>query len=86
MVRARQLASGSESIAPGRAANRLHMHADFPDEWDARDADEFYRATVTDRLDTDEVTRAWAPRYGSSGPSAARASSTRWCRVRCWIP
>ncbi|WP_405891073.1 glycosyl hydrolase-related protein [Streptomyces sp. NBC_00133] len=45
-----------ESVAPGRAANLLQIHPDFPNMWDAWDVDEFYRNTVTDLTDADEVT------------------------------
>ncbi|MEU0569961.1 glycoside hydrolase family 38 C-terminal domain-containing protein, partial [Nonomuraea sp. NPDC005983] len=47
---------GREVIAPGRAANLLQLHPDFPNMWDAWDVDEFYRNTVTDLVDADEVT------------------------------
>ncbi|MGW7257441.1 alpha-mannosidase [Streptomyces sp. NPDC054834] len=45
-----------ESVAPGRAAGLLQLHPDFPNMWDAWDVDEFYRNTVTDLADADEVT------------------------------
>ncbi|MFJ1748116.1 alpha-mannosidase [Streptomyces sp. NPDC088116] len=45
-----------ESIAPGEAANLLQIHPDFPNQWDAWDVDEFYRNTVTDLTDLDELT------------------------------
>ncbi|MEU9391135.1 glycoside hydrolase family 38 C-terminal domain-containing protein [Streptomyces sp. NPDC048324] len=44
-----------ETIAPGRPANLLQLHPDFPNMWDAWDVDEFYRNTVTDLTDADEV-------------------------------
>jgi alpha-mannosidase len=44
-----------ETIAPGRAANLLQLHPDFPNMWDAWDVDAFYRNTVTDLLDAQEV-------------------------------
>ncbi|MEU6553777.1 glycoside hydrolase family 38 C-terminal domain-containing protein [Streptomyces sp. NPDC046915] len=44
-----------ETVAPGRAAGLLQLHPDFPNMWDAWDVDEFYRHTVTDLTDTDEV-------------------------------
>ncbi|MFJ8074309.1 alpha-mannosidase [Streptomyces sp. NPDC096176] len=47
-----------ETVAPGRAANLLQIHPDFPNMWDAWDVDEFYRNTVTDLTDADEVTVA----------------------------
>ncbi|MFJ3230754.1 alpha-mannosidase [Streptomyces sp. NPDC086787] len=45
-----------ETIAPGRAANLLQLHPDLPNMWDAWDVDAFYRNTVTDLTDADEVT------------------------------
>ncbi|MER5467657.1 glycoside hydrolase family 38 C-terminal domain-containing protein [Streptomyces sp. NPDC002685] len=47
-----------ETIAPGRAANLLQIHPDFPNMWDAWDVDEFYRNTVTDLVDVDEMVPA----------------------------
>ncbi|MEV7343374.1 glycoside hydrolase family 38 C-terminal domain-containing protein [Streptomyces sp. NPDC093544] len=44
-----------ETVAPGQAANLLQVHPDFPNMWDAWDVDEFYRNTVTDLVDADEV-------------------------------
>ncbi|GGT47680.1 alpha-mannosidase [Streptomyces kurssanovii] len=54
-----------ETVAPGSAANLLQVHPDFPNMWDAWDVDAFYRNTVTDLTDADEVTAA------GSGPAAA---------------
>ncbi|MEU3279145.1 alpha-mannosidase [Streptomyces antibioticus] len=56
VVSARDIAADRETVAPGRAANLLQLHPDFPNMWDAWDVDEFYRNTVTDLTDTDEVT------------------------------
>ncbi|CAM5685022.1 Alpha-mannosidase OS=Streptomyces albaduncus OX=68172 GN=FHS32_002500 PE=3 SV=1 [Streptomyces griseoloalbus] len=50
------LATGRETIAPGRTGNLLQLHQDLPNMWDAWDVDEFYRNTVTDLTDADEVT------------------------------
>ncbi|KOV64677.1 alpha-mannosidase [Streptomyces sp. MMG1121] len=55
VVSARDLEADRETIAPGRAANLLQLHPDFPNMWDAWDVDEFYRNTVTDLTDADEV-------------------------------
>ncbi|MFD9035801.1 alpha-mannosidase [Streptomyces sp. NPDC059567] len=49
------LAGGRETVAPGTAANLLQIHPDFPNMWDAWDVDQFYRNTVTDLTDADEV-------------------------------
>ncbi|MEU1891461.1 alpha-mannosidase [Streptomyces pristinaespiralis] len=54
-----------ETLAPGSAANLLQIHPDFPNMWDAWDVDAFYRNTVTDLTDADEVTAA--------GPGTAAA-------------
>ncbi|WP_405984319.1 alpha-mannosidase [Streptomyces sp. NBC_00872] len=45
-----------ETVAPGEAANLLQIHPDFPNQWDAWDVDEFYRNTVTDLTQLDELT------------------------------
>ncbi|MEV0621034.1 glycoside hydrolase family 38 C-terminal domain-containing protein [Nonomuraea sp. NPDC050404] len=55
VVSARDLLRDRESVAPGRAANLLQLHPDFPNKWDAWDVDEFYRNTVTDLTEADEV-------------------------------
>ncbi|GAA3657744.1 glycoside hydrolase family 38 C-terminal domain-containing protein [Nonomuraea antimicrobica] len=46
---------GREAVAPGRAANLLQLHPDFPNKWDAWDVDEFYRNTVTDLTEAGEI-------------------------------
>lgn len=55
VVSAYDLLAGRESVAPGSSANLLQLHADFPNQWDAWDVDKFYRNTVTDLTDADEV-------------------------------
>ncbi|MFJ2261457.1 alpha-mannosidase [Streptomyces sp. NPDC087844] len=55
VVSAFDLAADRETLAPGEAANLLQIHPDFPNMWDAWDVDEFYRNTVTDLVDADEV-------------------------------
>lgn len=55
VVSAYDLSADRETIAPGRAANLLQLHPDFPNMWDAWDVDEFYRNTVTDLVEADEV-------------------------------
>ncbi|MGR6917064.1 alpha-mannosidase [[Actinomadura] parvosata] len=47
--------AGREAVAPGRAANLLQLHQDFPNKWDAWDVDAFYRHTVTDLTEAAEV-------------------------------
>ncbi|MFF2527102.1 alpha-mannosidase [Streptomyces liangshanensis] len=56
VVSAYDIAAERETVAPGEAANLLQIHPDFPNQWDAWDVDEFYRNTVTDLTDADEVT------------------------------
>ncbi|MXM64433.1 alpha-mannosidase [Streptomyces sp. HUCO-GS316] len=55
VVSAYDVGADRETVAPGRAANLLQLHPDFPNMWDAWDVDEFYRNTVTDLTDTDEI-------------------------------
>ncbi|MFE9995235.1 alpha-mannosidase [Streptomyces avermitilis] len=55
VVSAFDLAADRETVAPGRPANLLQLHPDFPNMWDAWDVDEFYRNTVTDLVDADEI-------------------------------
>nr|WP_323747897.1 glycoside hydrolase family 38 C-terminal domain-containing protein [Catenulispora rubra] len=47
--------SGRETLVPGSPANLLQIHPDFPNMWDAWDVDEFYRNTVTDLTEVDEL-------------------------------
>jgi alpha-mannosidase len=56
VMSAYDLAADRETLAPGKAANLLQLHSDFPNMWDAWDVDSFYRNTVTDLTDADEVT------------------------------
>ncbi|WP_416485914.1 alpha-mannosidase [Streptomyces sp. CL12] len=56
VVSAYDIEADRESVAPGRAANLLQLHPDFPNMWDAWDVDEFYRNTVTDLTDAESVT------------------------------
>ncbi|MFJ7629225.1 alpha-mannosidase [Streptomyces sp. NPDC097595] len=55
VVSAYDIAAGRETVAPGAAANLLQIHPDFPNMWDAWDVDAFYRNTVTDLTDVDEL-------------------------------
>ncbi|MGV9324214.1 alpha-mannosidase [Streptosporangium sandarakinum] len=61
VVSARDLRAGRETVPPGQAANLLQIHPDFPNMWDAWDVDQFYRNTVTDLVDADEVTPGEEP-------------------------
>ncbi|GHE06399.1 alpha-mannosidase [Streptomyces alanosinicus] len=56
IVSAYDIRAGRETVAPGKAAGLLQLHQDFPNMWDAWDVDEFYRNTVTDLTDAQEVT------------------------------
>ncbi|GAA1272764.1 glycoside hydrolase family 38 C-terminal domain-containing protein [Kitasatospora nipponensis] len=49
------LTAERETLAPGAAANLLQLHPDFPNMWDAWDVDRFYRNSVTDLTEADEV-------------------------------
>ncbi|MGY9070267.1 alpha-mannosidase [Streptomyces sp. CAS3] len=55
VVSARDLTADREAVAPGAAAGLLQLHQDLPNMWDAWDVDSFYRNTVTDLTDTDEI-------------------------------
>ncbi len=69
------LAAGREAVAPGRPANLLQLHPDFPNMWDAWDVDEFYRNTVTDLTEAEEV------RAGEDGASVRVVRSFGGSRV-----
>ncbi|MBT2367424.1 alpha-mannosidase [Streptomyces sp. ISL-10] len=60
------IAAERETVAPGRAANLLQIHPDFPNMWDAWDVDAFYRNTVTDLTDLTEADEVRAVDAGSS--------------------
>lgn len=49
------LTAGREALAPGTVGNLLQLHQDFPNQWDAWDVDTFYRNTVRDLTEADEV-------------------------------
>ncbi|KUJ69045.1 alpha-mannosidase [Streptomyces albus subsp. albus] len=55
LVSVYDLAADREAIAPGKAANLLQLHPDFPNMWDAWDVDHFYRNTVTDLTEAERV-------------------------------
>ncbi|WP_371667872.1 glycosyl hydrolase-related protein [Streptomyces sp. NBC_00289] len=55
VVSVHDIEADRETLAPGRAANLLQLHPDLPNRWDAWDVDAFYRHTVTDLTDADEV-------------------------------
>jgi alpha-mannosidase len=68
VVSAHDVVADRESVAPGRAANLLQLHPDFPNKWDAWDVDAFYRNSVTDLVDADEVVAYEAQGEGGRGP------------------
>ncbi|MFD5751978.1 alpha-mannosidase [Streptomyces sp. NPDC127033] len=74
VVSAYDISAERETVAPGEAANLLQIHPDFPNQWDAWDVDEFYRNTVTDLTDLDELTAvegdATADAAAGAGPGA----------------
>ncbi|GAA3346837.1 glycoside hydrolase family 38 C-terminal domain-containing protein [Amorphoplanes nipponensis] len=51
----RDLATGTEAIAPGGRAGLLQLHPDYPAHWDAWDVDRHYRASVTDVTDVQSL-------------------------------
>ncbi|MYS22102.1 alpha-mannosidase [Streptomyces sp. DvalAA-14] len=65
VVSVRDLDADREALAPGRPANLLQLHPDFPAMWDAWDVDTYYRNTVTDLTAADRVELTGA------GPDAA---------------
>jgi alpha-mannosidase len=72
------LAAGREALAPGASANLLQLHPDFPVNWDAWDVDSFYRNTVTDLTDVEdlELVKAEAAAAGTGADSGADAVAT----------
>ncbi|MGW3250238.1 alpha-mannosidase [Streptomyces fungicidicus] len=75
LVSVHDVEADRETIAPGRAGNLLQLHPDLPNMWDAWDVDEFYRNTVTDLTDADEVAA------GADGASVRIARSFGSSRV-----
>ncbi len=65
------LSAGREVLATGTVGNLLQLHADLPNEWDAWDVDEFYRNTVVDLVDVDELRLV---DDGSSGTATVRVA------------
>ncbi|MER5887638.1 glycoside hydrolase family 38 C-terminal domain-containing protein [Streptomyces sp. NPDC001941] len=76
------IAAERETVAPGAAANLLQVHPDFPNMWDAWDVDAFYRNTVTDLVDADEV----APGEGTSVRVTRTFGSSRVTQVLSLAP
>ncbi|MFE3581662.1 alpha-mannosidase [Streptomyces vinaceus] len=71
IVSAYDLEARREALAPGRAANLLQIHPDFPNMWDAWDIDAFYRNSVTDLVELDSLEVAEA------GPDAVTVRVSR---------
>lgn len=80
IVSAYDLQADRETIAPGRAANLLQLHSDFPNMWDAWDVDEFYRNTVTDLTDAESVTAREDGEDGEEGEAGRAGASVRVVR------
>ena len=51
----RDLAADRELIPPGTVGNLLQCHPDLPNAWDAWDLDPFYRNTVVDLTEVEEL-------------------------------
>ena len=49
------LTADREVLPPGTTANLLQLHPDFPNMWDAWDIDEFYRNSVRDLTELDDL-------------------------------
>ncbi|MEU5218149.1 glycoside hydrolase family 38 C-terminal domain-containing protein [Streptomyces sp. NPDC020807] len=74
VVSAYDVGNEREAVAPGTPANLLQIHPDFPNMWDAWDVDAFYRNTVTDLTDADEVApETTAAENGTVAVRVARA-------------
>ncbi|HEX5566624.1 MAG TPA: glycoside hydrolase family 38 C-terminal domain-containing protein, partial [Streptomyces sp.] len=55
VVSAVDLTADREAVAPGRAANLLQLHPDFPTRWDAWDVEAYHRHSVTDLTGLEEL-------------------------------
>ncbi|WP_031031169.1 alpha-mannosidase [Streptomyces albus] len=77
IVSAYDLSARRETVAPGSAANLLQLHPDFPNMWDAWDVDSFYRNTVTDLTEADEVALAGQEPAGDGQGGAVTVRVTR---------
>ena len=65
---------------PGTAGNRLQLHRDIPNAWDAWDIDEHYRRTVQEIDGVEEIRLESKPEEAaswSSGPSERRRIEQR---------
>ncbi|PSL06688.1 alpha-mannosidase [Haloactinopolyspora alba] len=69
-------ATGRETLAPGAAGNLLQLHPDFPNMWDAWDVDGFYRNTVVDLTDADEVALVADGSEGTDAVATVRVTRT----------
>ncbi|WP_029138714.1 alpha-mannosidase [Nakamurella lactea] len=82
----RDLRAGREVLPAGGVGNLLQIHPDLPNKWDAWDIDEFYRNTVTDLTEVDEMTLEQAgPDSGGAAEVIVRRSfgaSTVQQRIR----
>lgn len=77
------LTTGRESIPAGEKANKLQLHPDFPNMWDAWDIDSFVNNTVTDLTGgTTEVTQSGGAASVSITRSFGGSSATQTLTVR----
>ena len=65
-----------ETVAPGAGGQPAPAAPRLPQQWDAWDVDEFYRNTVTDLTDADEVTPPATSTARRCGSSARFGAST----------
>ncbi|GHC88833.1 alpha-mannosidase [Streptomyces flavofungini] len=82
VVSAYDIEAERETVAPGQAANLPQLHADFPNMWDAWDVDEFYRNSVSDLTDAQEV----VPGEGASVRVVRVFGSSRMTQVLTLAP
>ncbi|MGI8458500.1 MAG: alpha-mannosidase [Propionibacteriaceae bacterium] len=68
--------TGREAIAPGELGNRLQLHRDIPNQWDAWDVDEHYRRTVTELDQVDDLRVETKPEEAAVVVTRSFGSST----------
>ncbi len=73
--------TGREAIAPGELGNRLQLHRDIPNQWDAWDVDEHYRRTVTELDQVDDLRLEAKPEAATVVVTRSFGSSTMEQRI-----
>jgi alpha-mannosidase len=68
--------TGREAIAPGERGNRLLLHRDIPNQWDAWDVDEHYRRMVTEIDQVDSIRLEAGPQEATVVVTRSFGSST----------